>query len=325
MFKKLRESIKYKVEETKNLYGFGLNQALNEFSGKLNGLFIDREFFDDQFFDDFEEQLIELDILPVLAIIFRDKLEKKILNQRINKENFNEAIFEVITETVNLEQNNEFILNPEELNVVLIMGVNGVGKTTTISKLMNKYKTEYNLEVVAADTFRAGAIEQLDKWSEKLEVPITKTHSGHSPSAVVYEGITSAVKNKRNLLICDTAGRLHNQEGLMEELKKINKVIRKYPEMENDLNKPYKIHKLLVLDGTAGKNTINQAQSFDKLTDVSGVIVTKMDANSKVGMLINIAYEINKPIFFLTSGEQVEKINEFNSDVYLKLLLGIEE
>lgn len=321
MFNKIRESIKYKVEETKNLYGFGLSQALSNFSAGLNGLFIDREFFDEQFFEDFEEQLIELDILPVLAIILREKLEQEILNDRVDKNHFKEAITKVILETTNLNNSNELEFSPEKLNVLLIMGINGVGKTTTISKLMNKYKENFNLEVVAADTFRAGAIEQLNMWAERLEVPITKTHSGHSPSAVVFEGVNSAVENNRNMLICDTAGRLHNQEGLMEELKKIQKVIEKYPSMSNDLDREYQVKKLLVLDGTAGKNTINQAQSFNDLTDIDGVIITKLDTNKNAGMIINIAYEINKPIFFLTSGEQVEAISKFEPKKYLELLL----
>lgn len=321
MFKKITEGIKYKIEETKNLYGFGVNQAFSNFSNRLNSLFIDREFFDEEFFEDFEEKLIELDIVPLLAIMIRDKVEKKILNERANKDNFLTAMYEAINDTVNLNLNNDLILNQEDLNVLLVMGINGVGKTTTISKLMHKYKKNYNLEVVAADTFRAGAIEQLNTWAQKEEVPITKTHEGHAPSAVIYDGVTSAIENNRNLLICDTAGRLHNQDNLMEELKKITKVIEGYKQRAEN---PQKINlkKVLVLDGTAGKNTINQAQSFKELTDIDGIIVTKMDTNAKAGMIINIAYEINKPIYFITTGEAIDKITKFDYTTYLEMLLG---
>lgn len=322
MFNKFKNNLKDKLNEVKTHYGIGLTQAFDNFSGKVNSLFIDREFFDEEFFEEFEEKLIELDIVPVLAVMIRDNLEKKILNQRVSKDTFRETMKDVIIELVNLNQNNEFNLKDETLNVLLIIGVNGVGKTTTISKLIHKYKTDYNTEVVAADTFRAGAIEQLKMWAQKEEVSITASQQGHAPSAVVYDGIVSAAKNNRDLLICDTAGRLHNQEGLMEELKKIHKVINKYPEMGKDLNKDYHVKTLLILDGTAGKNTIEQARSFNNLTEIDGIIITKMDTGAKVGMIINIAYELGKPIYFLTQGEQVENIIRFDYETYVDLLLG---
>lgn len=318
MFNKLKE----KINETKTHYGIGLANAFSNFSASINGLFIDKEFFDDDFFEEFEEKLIELDIIPILAVMLRDKLEDRILNKRINQDTFEEEMYSVITELVNLDIENELVLDKEDLNVLLVIGVNGVGKTTSISKLMHKYKKDYNLEVVAADTFRAGAIEQLNKWAQKEEVAITKTEQGHAPSAVVYEGIASAVENNRDLLICDTAGRLHNQEELMAELEKIHRVINKYPEMNKGLKRDYNVKTLLVLDGTAGKNTIEQAKSFDKITDIDGVIITKMDANAKVGMIINIAYEIGKPIYFLTNGEDVNSITKFDYSTYIELLLG---
>ncbi len=317
MFNKLKE----KINETKTHYGIGLSNAFSSFSNSINGLFVDKDFFDEDFFENFEEKLIELDIVPILAVVLRDKLEERILNKRVSQDTFEEEMYNVITELVNLDVDNELEISPEEFNVLLVIGVNGVGKTTSISKLIHKYKSDYNLEVVAADTFRAGAIEQLDMWAQREGVAITKTTQGHAPSAVVYEGIVSAIKNDRNLLICDTAGRLHNQEELMAELKKIHGVISKYPDM-HDVNKDYNVKTLLVLDGTAGKNTIEQAKSFDKITDVDGIIITKMDANAKVGMIINIAYEIGKPIYFLTNGEDVNSITKFDYSTYIKLLLG---
>lgn len=319
MFKKFTQGIKEKIEETKTHYSIGVNQALENFSSQINGLFVDRDFFDEQFFEDFEEQLIELDILPILAVVLRDNLEQKILNKRVDKEEFRVAMKEVILDIVNIDQDNELVLDKDKLNVLLVIGVNGVGKTTTISKLMHKYKEEYNMEVVAADTFRAGAIEQLNEWAKREEVPITKTEQGHSPSAVVYDGMVSAIENNRNLLVCDTAGRLHNKEELMEELKKIHKVISKYEDGDREIV----VKTIIVLDGTAGKNTIDQIKKFNEVTNVDGVIVTKMDANSKVGMIINVAYESEKPIYFLTSGEDVNSIDKFDAEEYLNSLLGV--
>ncbi len=313
MFKNIKEKLEY----AKLHYSIGFNQAFNNFSSQINGLFIDREFFDNEFFESFEEQLIELDILPILAVILREKLEERILNKRVNKNDFREAIDDVIVDVTQINQDNTLELKEDELNVLLIIGVNGVGKTTTISKLMNLYKNDYNMEVVAADTFRAGAIEQLDIWAQREGVPITKTHQGHSPSAVVYDGMRSAIDNNRNLLICDTAGRLHNKEELLEELRKIHKVITKH---ENQ--KKINIKTIIVLDGTAGKNTIEQVKKFDEVTHIDGVIVTKMDTNSKVGMILNVAYESRKPIYFITSGEQVDNIFEFDYKDYLNKLLG---
>lgn len=321
MFEKFRKNIGDAIQDVKNTYGIGVTQAFDSFSSRVNSLFVDREFFDDEFFDDFEERLIELDIVPLLAVVLRDKLEKKILNSRVSKEAFQEAIYDVIIDTVDLSVENTLNLYPEQLNVLLIMGVNGVGKTTTISKLINKYKKEFNVEVVAGDTFRAGAIEQLNMWADKLDVPITKTHEGHSSSAVVYEGLVSAKNNDRNLVICDTAGRLHNKDNLMDELKKITISIEKAKENLN-LMKEINVKKLLILDGTAGKNTIEQAKAFNDLTSIDGIIITKMDTNSKVGMIINIAYEIKKPIYFLTNGEKVENIQKFDYSSYIQLLLG---
>lgn len=314
MFNKVKELI----DDTKNYYGIGITQTFDKFSISLNSLFVDRDFFDENFFDDFEEKLIELDVLPILAITLKDKLELKIYNSRINKKTFTNAIYDVIDEIVDFKINNELKLDKDELTILLITGVNGVGKTTTISKLINKYKNDYNLEVVAADTFRAGAIKQLEIWANSQDVPITKTHEGHSPSAVIYDGLVSANENKRNLLICDTAGRLHNKENLMLEMNKISKVIEKY----SDNNKKVSQKNILILDGTAGKNTLNQAREFNESINIDGFILTKMDTNAKAGICLNIAYEFNKPIYYITEGEKIDQIKEFDYKEYLKLIIG---
>ncbi len=315
MFKTLKGA----WQEAKVHYGIGIAQTTSKLSHELNGLFVDKEFFDAEFFEDLEEKLIELDIVPNLAIQLTTKIEAKIYNDRVSKEKFQKALYEEIKATVKFQENNELDLNPQLLNILLVVGINGVGKTTTISKLANYYR-DYNLELVAADTFRAGAIAQLDAWASRMDVPITKTHQGHAPSAVIYDGLASAKKNNRNLLICDTAGRLHNKTELMTELNKIYKIIEKQTE-EKDINKKT----ILVLDGTGGKNTIEQAKAFNEATKLDGVIVTKMDSSTKAGMIINISYELEVPIYFLTNGEQIEDITTFEPEKYLNLLFSEEE
>lgn len=314
MFKTLKGA----WQEAKIHYGVGIAQTTSALTHELNSLFVDKEFFDGEFFEDLEEKLIELDIVPNLAITLAGKIEDRIYNQRVSKEKFEECLHEVIKETVQFAEDNELRVEDDKLNIFLIVGINGVGKTTTISKLANRYKN-HNLELVAADTFRAGAIDQLNEWAKRLDVPITKTHQGHAPSAVIYDGLESAAKNKRDLLICDTAGRLHNQDELMNELNKIYNIIEKKTE-EGNVNKKT----ILVLDGTGGKNTIEQAKAFNKATDLDGVIITKMDSTSKAGMIINISYELNVPIYFLTNGEQIEDIATFDPETYLDLLFTEE-
>ena len=310
MFKKLKE----KVLDAKLHYGIGFEMAVNDFSVKLNSVFVDHEFFNDDFFDDIEEKLMELDIVPNLAIAITTNLQKKIYNQRVSKDAFDKALKEVIIETIKFP-NNQLELEDDKLNVFLIVGINGVGKTTTISKITNLYKHK-NLELVAADTFRAGAIDQLSEWASRLEVPITKTHQGHAPSAVIYQAMESAVKNNRELLICDTAGRLHNKDELMAELKKIHSVI------EKQTNREINLKTILVLDGTTGKNTIEQAKAFNEITKLDGVIITKLDSTTKVGMVVNVTFELDVPIYYLTNGEQVENIREFDKDEYIELLFS---
>lgn len=308
--------IKDKIDQAKMHYGIGLNMAMDSFTNSLHGLFIDKEFFDDEFFEDLEEKLITLDVTPLLAMVLTDKIKEKIYKQRTSKDEFDNALFQAINEVANLDVNNDLTLNKNVLNVLLIVGINGVGKTTTISKITNLFMSEFSVELVAADTFRAGAINQLNEWAKRLNVPIIKTHQGHAPSAVIYEGIESAKNNSRNLLICDTAGRLHNQKNLMLELQKIHGVIDK------NINSDAIVKTILVLDGTAGKNTIDQARAFNEITKLDGVIVTKLDSNAKVGMIINIGYELKVPIYYVTNGEQIEDIKKFDSNLYLSMLFS---
>lgn len=310
MFKKFKQTIKAVKDEM--LFNFKV--VNNNFMHSFNSLFVDHEFFNEDFFDDLEEKLIELDILPNVAILITQQMESKVYNQRIDQQTFNDVFFEIINDIINFKEE-KLELSDDKLNILLVMGVNGVGKTTTISKLTNLYKNHYKTLLAAADTFRAGAIEQLDRWAKELGVDIVKTHQGHAPSAVVYNAIEEVNKQEDvELLICDTAGRLHNKVDLMEELKKFDQVI------EKNVNREYNKKNILVLDGTSGKNTLEQAFVFNEVTNLDGIIVTKVDTNFKVGLIINIAYELRIPIYFITSGENVEAIEPFNYKEYLEML-----
>ena len=310
MFKKFKQTIKAVKDEM--LFNFKV--VNNNFMHSFNSLFVDHEFFNEDFFDDLEEKLIELDILPNVAILITQQMESKVYNQRIDQQTFNDVFFEIINDIINFKEE-KLELSDDKLNILLVMGVNGVGKTTTISKLTNLYKDHYKTLLAAADTFRAGAIEQLDRWAKELGVDIVKTHQGHAPSAVVYNAIEEVNKQEDvELLICDTAGRLHNKVDLMEENKKIDQVI------EKNVNREKNKKNILVLDGTSGKNTLEQAFVFNEVTNLDGIIVTKVDTNFKVGLIINIAYELRIPIYFITSGENVEAIEPFNYKEYLEML-----
>ncbi len=312
MFNRFKEA----YSSVKMHYGIGVSQTLSSFSNEINKLLIDRDFFDDDFFEEFEETLIELDIMPNLAITIASEVEKKIYNKRVKKDDFNQAVSTVIKDIVNLKTDN-LDFNPNMLNVWLVIGVNGVGKTTSISKLTNLFIDKKPL-LAAADTFRAGAIEQLNQWALRLNVDIVKTHQGHAPSAVVYEAMDQAINEQRELLICDTSGRLHNKTDLMVELQKIHKII------DDKTSSDVQLKTILVLDGTAGKNTVEQAKAFNEITKLDGVIVTKLDSGGKAGMIINISYELNVPIYYLTTGEQIEDIKEFDVNNYLEALFNDE-
>jgi fused signal recognition particle receptor len=199
--------------------------------------------------------------------------------------------------------------------VELIIGVNGAGKTTTIAKLAQKYKND-NKKVIlgAGDTFRAAAIEQLSKWAIKLEVPIISTKQGHDPSAVAFDTIQSAVAKKLDNVIIDTAGRLHNQTNLANELKKIVRVMNKAKD-----GTPHR--KILILDGTQGNSAIAQAKAFNEMIGIDGIIITKLDGTAKGGAVFSIVEELKLPIFYIGVGEQADDLIEFNKDDFIDSIL----
>lgn len=249
-----------------------------------------------------EEILLESDVEYDLIEELLEKLPKEIKREKLE--------FELLA----LFRESEIELNDKPI-VELIIGINGAGKTTTIAKLANNYKKEGKKVLLGAgDTFRAAAIEQLSRWADKIEVPIIFTKQGHDPSAVVYDTILSAISRGSDRVLIDTAGRLHNQTNLANELKKIVKVAGKA--------KPEAPHrKILILDGTQGNSAINQAKAFNEMIGIDGIIITKLDGTAKGGAVFSIAKSLGIPILYIGVGEKQDDLIKFDKDEFIKSLL----
>jgi len=254
--------------------------------------------------DTIEEILIVSDVEYELVEKILDNLPKEVTKEKLKKEL--EKIFENL-KPYEMPQVSPF--------VELIIGVNGAGKTTTIAKLTQKYKNNGNKVILGAgDTFRAAAIEQLSRWAKKLEVPIIATKQGHDSSAVAYDTISSAIAKKYDNVIVDTAGRLHTQTNLANELKKIVRVM--------DKAMPSAPHrKILILDGTQGNSAIAQAQAFNEMVGIDGIIITKLDGTAKGGAVFSIVNELKLPIFYIGVGESADDLIEFNKDDFIDSIL----
>jgi len=255
--------------------------------------------------DEFEDILLEADVNYELVERFLEELPEKI--ERIHAFN---TLISVFQYDVDLKED-----ITDKPFVEMIIGVNGAGKTTTIAKLINYYKNKgENVIVGAGDTFRAAAIEQLTRWTKKLDVPIVSTQQGHDPSAVVFDTISSAKAKQADRVLIDTAGRLHTQTNLGEELKKMVRIADKAMP-----NAPHR--KMLILDGTQGSSSINQAKVFHELIGIDGIIITKLDGTAKGGSVLSIAYELKMPIYFIGTGEQPENLIEFKANAYVNTIL----
>lgn len=254
--------------------------------------------------DEFEDILLEADVNYALVERILESLPEKI--NRIQAFNSLISIFQYDVDFKNSD---------DKPFVEMIIGVNGAGKTTTISKLAYRYKQEGKKVMLGAgDTFRAAAIEQLTRWADKLNIPIVSTQQGHEPSAVVYDTIESAIAKNYDNIIIDTAGRLHTQTNLSEELKKMIRVA--------DKAKPGAPHrKMLILDGTQGSSSINQAKAFNEMIGIDGIIITKLDGTAKGGSVFSIADELKIPIFYIGTGEQPEDLITFKANAYINTIL----
>jgi len=252
----------------------------------------------------------ELEDLLLEADVNYDLIEKLLeqLPTRVQLSNSLMAVFDYKANWISEDEAKPFI--------EMIIGVNGAGKTTTIAKLANKYKSSGKKVLLGAgDTFRAAAIEQLSRWAQKLDIPIVATRQGHDPSAVVYDTIKSALAKDIDNVIIDTAGRLHTQVNLSEELKKMVRVANKALE-----GAPHR--KLLILDGTQGSSTINQAKAFDEMIGIDGIIITKLDGTAKGGSILSIADELKMPIYYIGIGEKPEDLIEFDTKWYINSILN---
>ncbi|MGE7877024.1 signal recognition particle-docking protein FtsY [Peribacillus muralis] len=323
-FKKLKEKFTTQEEKEKEVevhdisigekFKQGLSKTRNSFTGRVNELVARYRKVDEDFFEELEEILIQADVGfdTVMELIDQLKTEVKLRNISDTRE-VQSVISEKLVDIYQGDDGDSNGLNIQEegLTVILFVGVNGVGKTTTIGKLAHKFKTEGKSVVLAAgDTFRAGAIEQLEVWGERVGVSVIKQGEGSDPAAVMFDAVQAAKARKADILICDTAGRLQNKVNLMKELEKVKRVIeREVP------GAPHEV--LLALDATTGQNALIQAKTFKEATNVSGIVLTKLDGTAKGGIVLAIRNELAIPVKFVGLGEKMDDLQEFDAEKYV--------
>ncbi|MDL4840034.1 signal recognition particle-docking protein FtsY [Aquibacillus rhizosphaerae] len=315
-FKKLKDKFTGNEEtEVSDKYKEGLSKTRNSFSSKINDLVAKYRKVDEDFFEDLEEILISADVGVSTVMDLIDELKMEVKRQNIkDTSKVKEVISEKLVEIYYGEDNEsveKLNLQEGELSVVLFVGVNGVGKTTTIGKVAHQLKQEGKKVVLAAgDTFRAGAIEQLEVWGERVGVEVVKHNAGSDPAAVIYDGVKAAKSRNADVLLCDTAGRLQNKVNLMNELSKVKRVIEK-----EIPGAPHEV--LLVLDATTGQNAMSQAKTFSESTDVTGIVLTKLDGTAKGGIVLAIRNELQIPVKFIGLGEKVTDLQSFDAHAFV--------
>ena len=292
----------------------GLNKTKISFDKKINNVFSNFRKVDEELLEELEEVLIMSDVGTETSLKIISKLREKIKKENIQEEaQVKQALKDVIKEILDKEDSS---LKLETVpSVILVVGVNGVGKTTSIGKMANRLKKDGKKVIVAAaDTFRAAAVEQLEVWANRAGCDIVKKEEGSDPASIVYDAIAKAKETNADVLICDTAGRLHNKKYLMDELEKIKRVIdRELPNASKEI--------LLVLDATTGQNAIMQVKAFKETVDITGLVLTKLDGTAKGGATIGIVEENNLPIKFIGVGEQIDDMEIFNSNDFVNAFL----
>ncbi|WP_340296553.1 signal recognition particle-docking protein FtsY [Staphylococcus coagulans] len=292
----------------------GLEKSRENFQNQLNNLLAHYRKVDEDFFEALEEMLIQADVgfNTVMELVDELRLEAKRRNIT-ETEDLREAIVEKIVEIYQQDDDQSEVMNIEDgrLNVILMVGVNGVGKTTTIGKLAHRYQLQGKKVMLAAgDTFRAGAIQQLEVWGERVGVDVVRQGEGSDPAAVMYDAINAAKNKGVDILICDTAGRLQNKQNLMNELEKVKRVIsRSIPEAPHEV--------LLCLDATTGQNALAQAKAFKEVTNVTGIVLTKLDGTAKGGIVLAIRNELHIPVKYVGLGEKMDDLQPFNAESYV--------
>ena len=293
----------------------GLGKTRDSFNEKLDNVFSVFTKVDDDLYDELEEALILADIGGQTSFEIVEQLRENVKTKHIHDgEEAKAELKNIICEILNA---NDCELRLEtKPTVILVIGVNGVGKTTTIGKLTSKLKAEGKSVVLgAADTFRAAAADQLQIWAERNDVPIVRLTEGADPAAVVFDACSSAKSKGADVCICDTAGRLHNKKNLMDELGKIYRVIeRELPEAQKEI--------LLVLDATTGQNAVNQAEEFNKVAEISGIVLTKLDGTAKGGIVVNICKKLGVPVKFVGVGEGIDDLQVFDPMAFAEALFG---
>ena len=314
-FSKVKEKFVGKSAKQNEKYVAGLDRSNTTFSDRINELAARFREINDEYFEELENILIMSDVgvSMVMKIVEEIKNEVRIQNITDPKE-----INEIIVDKMFVIYANDSVMTTkinyanDGLTVILMVGVNGAGKTTTIGKLANRIVKDEGKKVMVAagDTFRAGAIDQLAVWASRVGVEIVKGREGGDPSAVVFDALKQAKEKNIDVLICDTAGRLQNKVNLMKELEKMNRIIkREVPEAPHET--------LLVIDATTGQNGVSQAVEFSKITDVTGLVLTKMDGTAKGGIVLSIKDQLNIPVKFIGLGEKVDDLQEFDLDQYM--------
>ena len=294
----------------------GLSKTRNNIISSVENVLSAFTKIDEDLYEELEEALIMADIGVETSLYIIEKLREKVKDEKIHDPaEVKGAIIRVITEI--LEKDDEPFELPHP-SVVLVIGVNGVGKTTTIGKLTHNYMEKgKTVLLAAADTFRAAAIDQLQVWADRNNAQLIKHQENSDPGAVVYDAVQAAKARNTDILICDTAGRLHNKKNLMEELRKISKIVNKeYPDA--------KVETLLVLDATTGQNALQQAKLFKEVADITGLVLTKLDGTAKGGIVLAIKHEMNIPVRYIGVGEQMDDLQEFNSKDFAKALFDEE-
>jgi fused signal recognition particle receptor len=294
----------------------GLKKTRENMSGAIDSMLHGKTEIDDDFYDELEEILVMGDVGCMTASKIVEKLRERVAKKHLRKpEAVKNEIKEIVAEMLEGGEEMSLITLP---SVILVIGVNGVGKTTSIGKLAAMYKNEGKKVILAAaDTFRAAAIEQLEEWANRAGVEIVKHREGADPAAVIYDTIQAGKARNADIIICDTAGRLHNKKNLMEELAKIYRVI--------DRELPYSDREsLLVLDATTGQNAVNQAKEFKNVAEITGIILTKLDGTAKGGVVLNIKNELGVPVKFIGVGEKVDDLRPFNARAFAEGLFDAE-
>ena len=288
----------------------GKKSFFGRLSEKISDVIMARAEVDEDLMDELEEVLITSDIGMETTMNIMDKLRDTIKNDYItNPEGVKIALKKIMIQLVDKGERHKLSMHTPL--IILVIGINGGGKTTTIGKLAYRCRKEgKTVMLAAADTFRAAASQQLEIWGKRNNINVIRHQEGADPSAVIYDAIQSAKAKKTDVLICDTAGRLQNKKNLMTELEKMNRVInREYPEAEKET--------LLVLDATTGKNAVSQAQEFGNVTDITGIVITKLDGTAKGGIAVTIADEFNMPIKYIGVGEGIEDLKEFVPEEFI--------